>query len=181
MTDEYPDSIIGCVGGGSNFAGFAIPFLIDKISGKKNVKAIAVEAESCPKMTKGEFRYDFGDAAKKTPLLKMQTMGCDFIPSPIHAGGLRYHGNAPILSFLNQEKITEARAYDQIATFKAAVDFAKCEGIISAPESAHAIKAAIDEASVAKKEGKKKVILFNLSGHGLLDLNGYDKFLHNKL
>ena len=181
MTDEYPDSIIGCVGGGSNFAGFAIPFLIDKISGKKNVKAIAVEAESCPKMTKGEFRYDFGDAAKKTPLLKMQTMGCDFIPSPIHAGGLRYHGNAPILSFLNQEKITEARAYDQIATFKAAVDFAKCEGIISAPESAHAIKAAIDEALIAKKEGKKKVILFNLSGHGLLDLNGYDKFLHNKL
>lgn len=181
LAGEYPDSVIGCVGGGSNFAGFAIPFLIDKISGKKNIKAVAVEAESCPKMTKGEYRYDFGDAAKKTPLLKMQTMGCDFIPSPIHAGGLRYHGNAPILSFLNQEKITEARAYDQLATFKAAVDFARCEGIIPAPESAHAIKAAIDEALIAKKEGKKKVILFNLSGHGLLDLNGYDKFLHNKL
>lgn len=181
LAGEYPDSVIGCVGGGSNFAGFAIPFLIDKISGKKNIKAIAVEAESCPKMTKGEYRYDFGDTAKKTPLLKMQTMGCDFIPSPIHAGGLRYHGNAPILSFLNQEKITEARAYDQHETFKAAVDFAKCEGIIPAPESSHAIKAAMDEAIKAKKEGKKKVIIFNLSGHGLLDLNGYDKFLHNKL
>jgi tryptophan synthase beta chain len=181
LAGEYPDIIIGCVGGGSNFAGFAIPFLIDKISGKKNFKAIAVEAESCPKMTKGQYRYDFGDAAKKTPLLKMQTMGCDFIPSPIHAGGLRYHGNAPILSFLNQEKITEARAYDQLSTFKAAIDFAKCEGIIPAPESSHAIKSAIDEAIKAKKEGKKKVILFNLSGHGLLDLNGYDKFLHHKL
>jgi len=182
VVGEYPDVIIGCVGGGSNFAGFAIPFLIDKISGKrKKLKAIAVEASSCPKMTKGEYRYDFGDTAKKTPLLKMQTMGSDFIPAPIHAGGLRYHGNAPILSFLNQEKITEARAYDQLEIFQAAVNFAKCEGIIPAPESAHAIKATIDEAIVCKNEGKKKVIVFNLSGHGLLDLSGYDKFLHNKL
>lgn len=182
LAGVYPDVIIGCVGGGSNFAGFAIPFLIDKISGKrKNLKAIAVEASSCPKMTKGEYRYDFGDTAKKTPLLKMQTMGSDFIPAPIHAGGLRYHANAPILSFLNQEKITEARAYDQLEIFQAAVDFAKCEGIIPAPESAHAIKAAIDEAIQCRKEGKKKVIIFNLSGHGLLDLSGYDQFLNNKL
>jgi len=179
--NEYPDTIIGCVGGGSNFAGFAIPFLIDKISGKKNLKAIAVEAESCPKMTKGKYRYDFGDSGKKTPLLKMETLGCEFVPSPIHAGGLRYHGNAPILSFLNQKGITEARAYDQLETFKAGSIFAKCEGIIPAPESSHAIKAVMDEAIKAKREGKKKVILFNLSGHGLLDLNGYDKFLHNKL
>lgn len=178
---EYPDIIIGCVGGGSNFSGLAIPFLIDKISGKKDFQAIAVEAESCPKMTKGQFRYDFGDTAKKTPLLKMQTMGSDFVPAPIHAGGLRYHGNAPILSFLNQEKITEARAYNQLSVFRAGVDFAKCEGIIPAPESSHAIKAAIDEAIKCKKESKKKVILFNLSGHGLLDLNGYDKFLRNQL
>lgn len=182
MVGDYPDIIIGCVGGGSNFAGFAIPFLIDKISGeKKNLKAIAVEASACPKMTKGQYRYDFGDTAKKTPLLKMQTLGSDFIPAPIHAGGLRYHGNAPILSFLNQEKITKARSYNQMDIFQAATIFAKTEGIIAAPESAHAIKATIDEAVKCREEGKKKVIVFNLSGHGLLDLNGYDQFLHKKL
>jgi tryptophan synthase beta chain len=179
---EYPDVLIGCVGGGSNFAGFAIPFLIDKISrAKPNLKAIAVEATSCPKMTKGKYGYDFGDTAKKTPLLKMQTLGSDFVPPPIHAGGLRYHANAPILSFLNEEKITEARAYGQNEVFQAAVDFARCEGIVPAPESAHAIKAAIDEAVQAREEGKKKVIMFNLSGHGLLDLKGYDDFLRGKL
>ncbi len=179
---EYPDVLIGCVGGGSNFAGFAIPFLIDKINGAKpNLKAIAVEAASCPKMTTGKYAYDFGDTAKKTPLLKMQTLGSDFVPPPIHAGGLRYHGNAPILSFLNEEKITEARAYGQNEIFKAAVDFARCEGIVPAPESAHAIAAAIEEASKAREEGKKKTIVFNLSGHGLLDLKGYDDFLQGKL
>jgi len=182
LAGEYPDIVIGCVGGGSNFAGFAIPFLIDKISGKKkSLEAIAVEATACPKMTKGKYRYDFGDTAKKTPLLKMETLGSDFIPAPIHAGGLRYHGNAPILSFLNQEKITEARSYNQIEIFQAATDFAKSEGIIAAPESAHAIKATIDEAVRCREEGKKKVIVFNLSGHGLLDLNGYNQFLQKKL
>jgi tryptophan synthase beta chain len=179
---EYPDVLIGCVGGGSNFAGFAIPFLIDKIAGiKPKLKAIAVEATSCPKMTKGKYAYDFGDTAKKTPLLKMQTLGSDFVPPPIHAGGLRYHANAPILSFLNEEKITEAHAYGQNEVFQAAVDFARCEGIVPAPDSAHAIKAAIDEAVQAREEGRKKVIVFNLSGHGLLDLKGYDDFFQGKL
>lgn len=182
IAGEYPDVLVGCVGGGSNFGGFAIPFLIDKVSGAKpNLRAIGVEAASCPKMTKGEYKYDFGDTAKKTPLLKMETLGSDFIPPPIHAGGLRYHGNAPILSFLNKQGITEARAYDQQSIFQAAIDFARCEGIVPAPETAHAVKAAIDEALLAKKEGKKKTIVFNLSGHGLLDLKGYDKFLQGKL
>lgn len=182
MAGEYPDVVISCVGGGSNFAGFAIPFLVDKISGAKpSLKALAVEPISCPKMTKGEYRYDFGDTAKKTPLLKMETLGCDFIPPAIHAGGLRYHGCAPILSFLNREKITQPVAYDQVSVFKAGVEFARSEGIIPAPESSHAIKAAIDEAILARKENRKKVILFNLSGHGLLDLKGYDDFFRGKL
>ena len=179
---EYPDILIGCVGGGSNFGGFSIPFLVDKIAGlKPKLKVIGVEALSCPKMTKGEYRYDYGDTAKKTPLLKMETLGSDFIPPGIHAGGLRYHGNAPIISFLNQKGITEPRAYDQQSIFKAGVDFARCEGIVPAPESSHAIKAVIDEAIKCKEEGRKKVIVFNLSGHGLLDLNGYDKFLRKQL
>jgi len=179
---EYPDILIGCVGGGSNFGGFSIPFLVDKIAGlKPKLKVIGVEALSCPKMTKGEYRYDYGDTAKKTPLLKMETLGSDFIPPGIHAGGLRYHGNAPIMSFLNQKGITEPRAYDQQSIFKAGVDFARCEGIVPAPESNHAVKAVIDEAIKCKEEGRKKVIVFNLSGHGLLDLNGYDKFLRKQL
>jgi tryptophan synthase beta chain len=179
---EYPDILIGCVGGGSNFGGFATPFLIDKISGKKSkLKAIGVESSSCPKMTKGKYGYDFGDTAKKTPLLKMESLGSDFIPPPIHAGGLRYHGNAPILSFLNQEKITEARACSQGEVFKAALIFSQTEGIILAPESSHALKVVIDEAIKCREENKKKVILFNLSGHGLLDLKGYDDFLQGKL
>lgn len=179
---EYPDTVIGCVGGGSNFAGLAVPFIIDKISGKnKEIRFIGVESTACPKMTQGKYRYDFGDTAGKTPLLKMQTLGKNFIPAKIHAGGLRYHANAPILSFLNEEKITEARAYNQQEIFKAAVIFAQTEGIIPAPESAHAIKAVIDEAIRCKKEGKKKTILFNLSGHGLLDLKGYEDFIGGKM
>ncbi len=178
---EYPDIIIGCVGGGSNFAGLAFPFLVDKLKRKKKTRYIGVEPISCPSLTKGQYRYDFGDTAQMTPLLKMKTLGADFIPSPIHAGGLRYHGMAPLISFLYEEKLMEAVAYEQNPVFQAGVDFAKCEGIIPAPESSHAIKAAMDEAIKAKHEGKKKVILFNLSGHGLLDLNGYDKFLHKKL
>jgi len=180
--NEYPDTVIGCVGGGSNFAGLAVPFIIDKISGKnKKTRFIGVESTACPKMTQGKYRYDFGDTAGKTPLLKMQTLGKDFIPAKIHAGGLRYHANAPILSFLNEQKITEARAYNQYEIFKAAMLFAQTEGIIPAPESAHAIKAVIDEAIRCKKEGKKKVILFNLSGHGLLDLKGYEDFIGGKM
>ncbi len=181
IAGEYPDTIIGCVGGGSNFCGFAIPFLIDKISGRKpHLEALAIESAACPKMTKGEYKYDFGDSARLTPLLKMETLGSDFVPPSMHAGGLRYHGNAPILSFLNNKKITKPRAYRQNEVFKAGVTFAQTEGIIPAPESTHAIKAAIDEALEAKKTGEKKVILFNLSGHGLLDLSGYDEFLRSK-
>src|SRR3989339_846975 len=178
---EYPDVIIGCVGGGSNFAGLAFPFMVDKLSGGRKTRYIGVEPASCPSLTRGKYQYDFGDTACMTPLLKMKTLGCDYIPSPIHAGGLRYHGMAPQISFLFEQKLMEAVAYAQNPVFQAGVDFARAEGIIPAPESSHAIKAAMDEAIVAKKEGKKRVILFNLSGHGLLDLNGYDKFLHHKL
>lgn len=178
---EYPDTVIGCVGGGSNFAGIAFPFMADKLREKNKTRFVGVEPSSCPSLTKGKYEYDFGDTAHMTPLLKMHTLGSDFVPSPIHAGGLRYHGMAPQISFLYKEKLMEAKAYDQNDVFQAGVDFARSEGIIPAPESTHAIKAAMDEAITAKKEGKKKVILFNLSGHGLLDLNGYDKFLHKKL
>lgn len=178
---EYPDVVIGCVGGGSNFAGLAFPFLADKLKSKNKTRFIGVEPVSCPSLTKGKYEYDFGDTAQTTPLLKMHTLGSDFVPSPIHAGGLRYHGMAPLISFLYNEKLIEAIAFEQKEIFQAGIDFAKTEGIIPAPESCHAIKSTIDEAMKAKKEGKKKVILFNLSGHGILDLNGYDKFLHNKL
>jgi len=178
---EYPDVIIGCVGGGSNFAGIAFPFMADKLKSKKKIRFIGVEPTSCPTLTKGTYEYDFGDTAQMTPLLKMYSLGSGFVPPPIHAGGLRYHGMAPLISFLYHEKLIEAVAYEQNQIFQAGVDFAKAEGIIPAPESSHAIKAAMDEALKAREEGKKKVILFNLSGHGLLDLNGYDKFLHNKL
>ena len=179
---EYPDIVIGCCGGGSNFAGFAFPFMADKLAGKtKEVRFIGVEPASCPTMTKGEYRYDFGDTAGMTPLLKMKTLGCDFIPSPIHAGGLRYHGIAPQIAFLQEAGLIEAKAYGQKEVFEAGLAFAKTEGIIPAPESSHAIKAAIDEAVKCKEEGKKKVIIFNLSGHGLLDLKGYEDYLEGKL
>jgi len=178
---EYPDTVIGCVGGGSNFAGIAFPFMADKLREKNKTRFVGVEPSSCPSLTKGKYEYDFGDTAHMTPLLKMHTLGSDFVPSPIHAGGLRYHGMAPQISFLYKEKLMEAKAYDQNDVFQAGVDFARSEGIIPAPESTHAIKAAMDEAITVKKEGGKKVILFNLSGHGLLDLAGYDKFLHNQL
>lgn len=179
---EYPDILIGCCGGGSNFGGFIFPFIAEKLKGKKEkIRFIGVEPKSCPSMTKGKYRYDFGDTAKKTPLLKMETLGCEFVPNPIHAGGLRYHGIAPLLAFLHQEKIIEAKAYNQLEVFKAGMIFARTEGIIPAPESAHAIKATIDEAILCKKEGTKKTIVFNLSGHGLLDLKGYDEFLRGRL
>jgi tryptophan synthase beta chain len=182
IAGDYPDVIIGCHGGGSNFAGLSFPFLQDKLNGKKpNLRAMAVEPKSCPTLTEGKFEYDFGDTAGMTPLLAMYTLGHDFMPSPIHAGGLRYHGASPIVSMLLKEKIIEAKAYDQKEVFEAAVMFAKNQGIVPAPESSHAIKATIDEALECKKTGEAKVILFNLSGHGLFDMSAYDDFLEGKI
>jgi tryptophan synthase beta chain len=182
IAGDYPDIIIGCHGGGSNFAGISFPFLRDKLSGKKpNLRAIAVEPVSCASLTKGKYEYDFGDTAGLTPLLMMYTMGHDFIPSPIHAGGLRYHGSSPIVSLLLKEKIIEARAYEQAEVFEAAVKFARNQGIVPAPESAHAIKAVFDEALKCKETGEAKVILFNLSGHGLFDMSAYDDYMAGKI
>jgi tryptophan synthase beta chain len=173
---EYPDVVIGCVGGGSNFGGIVLPFMKDKLAGR-NLRAIAAEPASCPSLTKGEFRYDFGDTAKLTPLLPMYTLGHEFVPPAIHAGGLRYHGMAPIISRLYRDGLIEARAYGQSDVFRAAVLFARTEGIIPAPESSHAILAAIEEANAAKLEGVRRVILFNLSGHGHFDMSAYDAYL----
>ncbi len=176
----YPDVVIGCVGGGSNFGGIALPFVRDRIGGK-NVRIVAVEPASCPTLTRGEFRYDFGDVAKMAPVVAMYTLGHNFIPESIHAGGLRYHGMSPIVSRLYKDGLIEAQAYKQNDVFKAAVTFARSEGIIPAPESSHAILSAINEAKAAKKEGVKKVILFNLSGHGHFDMSAYDAYLGGKL
>jgi len=182
LAGDYPDIIIGCHGGGSNFGGIAFPFLQDKLAGKKpNLRAMAVEPASCATLTKGEFKYDFGDTAGLTPLLAMYTLGHDFIPSPIHAGGLRYHGASPIVSFLLKEGLIEAKNYEQVPVFEAAIQFAKNQGIIPAPESAHAIKAVFDEALRCKETGEKKVILFNLSGHGLFDMSAYEDFMAGKI
>ncbi len=181
MVGEYPDIVIGCIGGGSNLAGISFPFLADKLKGKKELRVIAVEPSACPSITKGEYRYDFGDTAEMTPLLKMYTLGHKFIPQAIHAGGLRYHGKAPIVSLLCNKKIVEARSYSQLPVFKAALEFAKCEGIIPAPESSYAIKATIDEALKCRENKEEKTILFNLSGHGLLDLSAFDKYLCGEL
>lgn len=177
---EYPDVVIGCVGGGSNFSGAVFPFMKDKFEGR-DVRAIAVEPVSCPTLTKGKYEYDYGDQAETAPLLKMYTLGHKFVPSPIHAGGLRYHGDAPILSLLVNEGYMEAVAYPQTEVFEAALTFARTEGIIVAPETAHAVKSAMDEALECKESGESKNILFNLSGHGLLDLKGYEEFLAGKL
>lgn len=182
LVSDYPDVVIGCCGGGSNFSGVSFPFLHDKLSGKKkNLRAIAVEPTSCPTLTKGQFRYDFGDVAGLTPFLMMYTLGHDFVPSGIHAGGLRYHGDSPLVSQLCHDRIIEARAYHQNAVFQAAMQFSATEGIIPAPESSHAIRAAIDEALLAKEEGKQKTIFFNLSGHGYLDLQAYADYKEGKL
>lgn len=182
IAGDYPDIIIGCHGGSSNFAGLAFPFLRDKLKGdKKELRAIAVEPTSCATLTKGKYKYDSGDTAGLTPIMKMYTLGHDFIPAPIHAGGLRYHGASPIVSLLLDEKIIEAKAYGQKEVFEAAIVFAKNQGIIPAPESAHAIKAAIDEAEECRKTGEEKVILFNLSGHGNFDMSSYEKFLNGDL
>ncbi len=179
LLDEKPDVIVGCVGGGSNFAGLCYPFVKDAM--KDGIKIIAVEPTACPTLTKGEYRYDYGDTAGLTPLLKMFTLGHDFIPPPIHAGGLRYHGDAPTLCMLVKHGVIEARAVKQIPTFEAGVLFARTEGIVPAPETNHAIRVVIDEALKAKEEKEEKVILFNFSGHGLLDLQAYDDYLYKRL
>jgi len=176
MVDEYPDIVIGCCGGGSNFAGIAFPFIPDKLKGR-NLKLLAVEPAACPTLTKGVFTYDYGDSVGLTPMLKMYTLGHDFTPSGIHAGGLRYHGESPLISQLYHDKLLEAVAVKQNATFEAAMMFARTESIVPAPESAHAVRAAIDEALKAKEEGVSRTIVFNLSGHGHLDLYSYAKFL----
>ena len=175
-----PDILIGCVGGGSNFAGFAFPFIQDKIAGK-DMRIIGVEPIACPTLTKGPFVYDYGDTAKMAPIAKMYTLGHDFIPKPIHAGGLRYHGMAPQVSLLVNEKIIEAVALPQNPVFEASMNFANTEGIIPAPETAHAIKTAVDEALKCKETGEEKVIVFNFSGHGHFDLSAYDDYMGGKL
>jgi tryptophan synthase beta chain len=174
---EEPDVIIGCIGGGSNFAGLSFPFVRKKITENKKYRIIAVEPTSCPSVTKGELRYDFGDTAEMTPLLMMYTLGHKFMPPRIHAGGLRYHGMAPMISHCRKLGLMEAVAYPQMKVFESAVLFARTEGILPAPEPAHAISAVIDEAVKCREEGRKRVILFNLSGHGLLDLSAYDSYL----
>jgi tryptophan synthase beta chain len=180
VKERNVDVVIGCAGGGSNFAGLAFPFVCDKIHGKK-IDIIPVEPSACPKMTKGIFNYDFGDCAGMTPLLAMYSLGHGFIPAPIHAGGLRYHGMAPLVSQAIVEGLMTPRAYDQIKCYESALIWAKTEGAICAPETSHAVACVIDEALKAKEEGKEKVILFNYSGHGLMDLLGYEKFLNGQL
>ena len=179
MAGEYPDVVVGCVGGGSNFSGLAFPFLQDKLTGvREKLQALAVEPAACPTLTRGRYAFDFGDAAGMAPIVKMYTLGHTFVPAAIHAGGLRYHGDAPILSALYDQKLIDGVAYTQVPVFEAAVLFARTEMILPAPESAHAIKAAIDLANEAKESGEEKVILFNLSGHGNFDLAAYDAY-HN--
>ena len=182
LAGEVPDVVIGCVGGGSNYGGLAYPFMAGKLRGQTpDMRFLATEPAACPTLTKGRFAYDFGDTAKMTPLLPMYTLGHDFVPAGIHAGGLRYHGASPLVSQLVHAGVVEARAVPQLACFDAAVQFARTELIIPAPESSHAIRAAIDEALQAKEEGKERTILFNLSGHGHVDMAAYDAYFAGKL
>ena len=176
MAGEYPDIVIGCFGGGSNFSGISYPFLRHNFTGERNTRFIAAEPESCPKLTRGVFQYDFGDEAGYTPLIPMLTLGHNFAPANIHAGGLRYHGAGSVVSQLIEDNLIEAVDIAQLETFAAATLFAQSEGIIPAPESSHAIAAAIREAEKAKEAGESKVILFNLSGHGLIDMTAYDQY-----
>lgn len=181
MAGEYPDIVIGCFGGGSNFSGISFPFLRHNFSGERNTRFIAAEPESCPKLTRGVFQYDFGDEAGYTPLIPMLTLGHNFAPANIHAGGLRYHGAGSVVSQLKVDNLIEAVDIPQLDTFKAATIFAQTEGLIPAPESSHAIAAAIKEALKAKEEGTRKTILFNLSGHGLIDMAAYDRYFAGDL
>jgi tryptophan synthase beta chain len=180
--DAEADVVVGCIGGGSNFAGFSFPFVADKLTGKNRKRRIvAIEPSACPSLTRGTYAYDFGDTVGLTPLVKMHTLGHRFVPAPVHAGGLRYHGMAPLICKLYDEGVIEARAVPQLATFEAAVRFARAEGILPAPEAAHAVRGAIDEALAAKREGKRRTIVFNLCGHGFLDLSAYEAYLAGKL
>jgi tryptophan synthase beta chain len=181
MADEYPDVVMGCAGGGSNFAGIALPFLRENLVNGRKTRLVGVEPLASPSMTKGVYTYDYGDTAKMAPVVKMYTLGHNFMPAPIHAGGLRYHGMSPLLSGLVNAGYIQAMAVPQLATFEAALMFANTEAIIPAPESAHVIRAAIDEALDAKKKGEKRVILFNLSGHGYFDMTSYQAYLAGKL
>jgi len=181
LANEYPDVVIGCVGGGSNFGGIALPFLRENLKNGQRTRLVAVEPKATPSFTKGIYAFDYGDTAQMAPIVKMYTLGHSFIPASIHAGGLRYHGMAPTLCTLYEHGLIEAKAVHQLATFEAATQFAYTEGILPAPESAHAIRVAIDEALEAKEKGEKRVILFNLSGHGNFDLTAYDAYRSGKL
>ena len=180
LIGETPDVVIGCAGGGSNFAGLAFPFLRRKIAGEE-IDIVAIEPASCPTLTKGVFAYDYGDAIGMAPLIPMHTLGHDFVPPAIHAGGLRYHGMAPLVSNAVEQGLVRAEAYGQISCFEAALEFARTEGIIPAPESSHAIRGAIEAARRAEEEGREQVILFNLSGHGHLDMQAYADYMAGKL
>ena len=181
MAGEKPDVLIGCVGGGSNFAGLVFPFVGQVLRGEADYRVIAVEPEATPSLSRGEYAYDYGDTARMAPIVKMYTLGHDFIPEPIHAGGLRYHGMSPLVSLLKNQGVIEAQAVHQVPTFDAGVQFARAEGILPAPESCHAIRVAIDQALEAKEAGESRVILFNLSGHGHFDLSAYDRYLQGAL
>ena len=177
----YPDVVIGCVGGGSNFSGIAFPFLGEQLRGGKEIRFVAVEPDACPKITKGAYAYDYGDTSGLTPIMKMHTLGHTFVPPSIHAGGLRYHGMAPLVSLCEELGLIDAVSYPQLSCFEAAMQFIKTEGIIPAPETSHAIRAVIDEALDAKEQGEERVILFNFSGHGFLDLTSYQAYLNGEL
>jgi tryptophan synthase beta chain len=181
MAGEEPDVIVGCVGGGSNFAGLSFPFVRRVLRGEAKTRFLAAEPAACPTLTRGAYRYDFGDTVGMTPLLPMYTLGHDFVPPPVHAGGLRYHGDSPMLCGLVHHGLVEARAYKQNEAFEAAVQFARTEGIIPGPEPAHAIRATVEEAEAAKQAGEARVILLGLSGHGHFDMSAYDAYLSGSL
>jgi len=181
MADDYPDVVVGCTGGGSNFAGIAFPFLGKKLRGEQDVRIVAVEPAACPTLTQGKYAYDFGDTAHLTPLVKMHTLGSSFVPPGFHAGGLRYHGMAPLVSQVVASGLCEARAYHQLECFAAGIEFAKAEGILPAPEANHAVKGAIDEAMKCKEEGVSRAVLFNLCGHGHFDMQAYTDYMAGKL
>jgi tryptophan synthase beta chain len=181
LAGEEPDVVIGCVGGGSNFAGLAFPFVRRRLRGEASTRFLAAEPAACPTLTRGVYRYDFGDTSGMTPLLPMYTLGHDFVPPPLHAGGLRYHGDSPLLCGLVKAGLIDAVAYRQNETFEAAVRFARTEGILPAPEPAHAIRAVLDEAEAAREAGEQRVILFGLCGHGHFDMSAYDAYLSGTL
>jgi tryptophan synthase beta chain len=179
--DDYPDVVVGCTGGGSNFAGIAFPFMGAKLRGGRDLRIVAIEPSACPSLTRGTYAYDFGDTGHLTPLVKMHTLGSTFVPSGFHAGGLRYHGMAPLVSHTHQLGLLEARSYEQLECFEAGVTFARAEGIVPAPEANHAVKGAIDEALRCKEEGVSRAVLFNLCGHGHFDMQAYTDYFAGRL